>query len=811
MSIRVTKFHKSPEIQSQFVIEFELGPETKDPDWFELKQHNEDNSSIELAVTIDSVTKLSLSTWRLTISNLDITLPIDTPLGTIELPQLTPYPSDQQESETSPHNYFSDPLIKIAETKKKQSSKNNEISNSKGSFPRRLLHNEMKSDKKTTDHTTEDKRNISNKLIPLTFPFVRGIFWKWRYVLLGLGLVSVLQGVAPTLKSELESGLISQINDELISQKVKSTKQSISTVLSQPVIRLQRKPEGTDQALPERIALTLFSGASVIAALGWYFVIAFVVIVLEVAATKATARITKAIYACLRSEGLKKALATDPHQVESISNAAGEYTSAIHMGAGNAQQTYSYFLEAGQQVFSLVIIVSLIATKSAWFATCCLFIVSMQALICFIQAKHLRTSRQKLDSSRNSLLARTDDILSKRDILVAHEQQDVYSEKIDSYTNEMAELNRQLTVREAIYRGLSSLISDYGKILLLTLALILTLVISGDAIGDVGDAYFLASIYVRLFVPITNLLDRYDSLKRSESTSKTYLAVLAAPVNEFDSKTAIPHQFDEPINISLEDVTFSYHPDSATAPIIKNCSFTAPAGSICLILGPSGCGKTTIARLLLGFWRPSMGSIHLDGRDTKEMSGSEIRTLMSYVAQDDYIIDDTVRENLSWSDKSASSDAELIHNLVSVGIASNALDAETILEKPARFLSTGQQQRLSVARLMLDDAPIAILDEPLSGVDVFTMRDVLPHLKDALSMHQRTTLIISHRLVYASFVSHVVILGNRNPQRESQFETTVLEEGPKDVLLADQNSLFSKLYDASLNELGQIKRDNPKN
>ena len=118
MSIRVTKFHKSPEIQSQFVIEFELGPETKDPDWFELKQHNEDNSSIELAVTIDSVTKLSLSTWRLTISNLDITLPIDTPLGTIELPQLTPYPSDQQESETSPHNYFSDPLIKIAETKK---------------------------------------------------------------------------------------------------------------------------------------------------------------------------------------------------------------------------------------------------------------------------------------------------------------------------------------------------------------------------------------------------------------------------------------------------------------------------------------------------------------------------------------------------------------------------------------------------------------------------------------------------------------------------------------------------------------------
>jgi ABC-type multidrug transport system fused ATPase/permease subunit len=439
------------------------------------------------------------------------------------------------------------------------------------------------------------------------------------------------------------------------------------------------------------------------------------------------------------------------------------------------------------------------------FAVCCLLIVSAQAFISYLQGKRLSASRRQVDKKRNDLLARTDDILSKREILVAHEQQDAYCNKLDRYTDDVAEVMRHVTVREASYEGASRLISDYGKMFLLALALVLSLVISRDAIGDIGDVYFLSSMYVRLFVPIANLLNRYDLLKSAESTSETYLAVLAAPAADVAKAKCSPLELDRP-QISFQGITFTYPQSHSAIPVLRNCSFTIPGGSVCLLLGPSGCGKTTIARLLLGFWRPTEGTIHLDGHDTQELSSSQMRALMSYVAQGDYITDDTVRENLCWSDKAIPANVQLIDALARVGIASDAEQAKSILEQPARTLSTGQQQRLSIARLMLDNAPIAILDEPLSGVDVFTLREVLPHIKGALATGRRTVLIISHRLAFASLASHVVILGSdRSSPAESA--TTVLEEGPKDELLANRDSILSKLHEAAIAELGNAKRD----
>lgn len=631
-------------------------------------------------------------------------------------------------------------------------------------------------------------------MLGVTFPLIRHSLWRARWMLALLVLVSLLQGIAPAAKSQLESGLIAQANDELKGRADRAERHTLDEILKLPVNKLSRKPQGADQAFPDWVALLIFGGSTVRAALAWYFVVAAAVMLLDVIAATIISRISTSMFCRLRSEAMRKALETDPHQLPAMLNASGQLTAAIHFGAHAACRTYEYVLQAGAQLFGLVTVLTLLASKSLPFAGCCLVLVAVQILISYLQAQRLTSSREEVDRHRNELVGRTDDVLSKREIVVAHEQQDSYGAKLDEYTARMAEVMRRLDVREAFYRGLSNVVLDYGKMLLLALTLVAALWMSREVIADVGDVYFLSSIYVRLFLALAGLLSRYDSLKRSEGTSKTFLTVLAAPETDM-RHVEVAHDAAESTSLAIafERVSFAYPSSTLDDPTLREFSFQAPPGEVTLILGPSGCGKTTLARLLLAFWRPSTGRILLGARDSATMNGSAVRSLMSYVAQDDYITDDTVRENLCWSDRRRYSDDELCQVLTLVEIATDFEQARGLLDKPARELSTGQKQRLSVARLMLDESPIAVLDEPISGVDVFVMKELLPHLKLALAARQRTALLITHRLVFASLSTYIVILGREETAGGAPV-TVVREQGFKRDLLADPDSLLNQLY-----------------
>jgi ABC-type multidrug transport system fused ATPase/permease subunit len=285
---------------------------------------------------------------------------------------------------------------------------------------------------------------------------------------------------------------------------------------------------------------------------------------------------------------------------------------------------------------------------------------------------------------------------------------------------------------------------------------------------------------------------RYDSIKRSEATSKTFLDVIQSDEQKTrGSNTGKDEpQWLENRDINFSQVSFRYPQDKKD--VLCSCTFTVPAGKTTLLLGPSGSGKTTIARLLLKFWHHDQGSIQVGGRQINEYSGRKVRAHMSYVSQGDHIVDDTIRDNLSWGfSKTGSISPERMRDIIDVVAINTSNKGGDILGLLAKDLSIGEQQRLSIARMMLDESEIVIMDEPLAGVDVFTIRDLLPHLTRLLRERNHTVVMISHRLAFAGCADHVVVLIG--------FGEVVEQGAPKDLILS--NGVFASLHEAAVAEL----------
>jgi ATP-binding cassette subfamily B protein len=196
--------------------------------------------------------------------------------------------------------------------------------------------------------------------------------------------------------------------------------------------------------------------------------------------------------------------------------------------------------------------------------------------------------------------------------------------------------------------------------------------------------------------------------------------------------------------LTFENVWFSYEDGSA---VLRNVSFDIPAGARVGIVGRTGCGKTTLVGLMARFYDVSAGRILLDGVDIRDYRLADLRNQYAIVLQEPVLFSTTVAENIAFTRPDASDEE--------IAAAAAAAGAEEFIEVlPQRYqtqvgdrggrLSGGQRQRISVARAFLKDAPILILDEPTSAVDVQTETEMMAHTEEL--MRGRTTFMIAHRL-----------------------------------------------------------------
>lgn len=224
------------------------------------------------------------------------------------------------------------------------------------------------------------------------------------------------------------------------------------------------------------------------------------------------------------------------------------------------------------------------------------------------------------------------------------------------------------------------------------------------------------------------------------------------PAIDTSSTELSPAQFD----ITLSDVSFGYEPARR---IIDHVSFTVPQGTSCAIVGPSGSGKTTLCNLIARFWDVDEGTVQIGGEDVREYTADSVLSHISMVFQNVYLFNDTVASNIRYGDPSASDEAVVAaakcarcHDFIMA--LPNGYD--TVIGEGGATLSGGERQRISIARAMLKDAPIVILDEATSSVDPENEQALLAAI-EALTKG-KTLITIAHRLKTVQNVDQIIVL-----------------------------------------------------
>src|SRR6056297_293608 len=259
-------------------------------------------------------------------------------------------------------------------------------------------------------------------------------------------------------------------------------------------------------------------------------------------------------------------------------------------------------------------------------------------------------------------------------------------------------------------------------------------------VGAYGVLVFLTQ---RLLWPLTGLAEVIDLFERAMASTRRILDLLAEPVHVRDEGGKA---LQEPVkgDVVLDKVSFHY-PSSGAG--IRDISLTVPAGNTLALVGATGSGKSTLIKLLLRFYDPSHGEIRIDGQPIRDLSLKSLRGAIGLVSQDVYLFEGSIRENLAYGNPDAT-DAE-ITDAAKTAEAWNFIEAlpeglETPVGERGVRLSGGQRQRLSLARALLKDPPILVLDEATSAVDNETEAAIQRSLKRI--GHNRTVIMIAHRL-----------------------------------------------------------------
>ena len=231
--------------------------------------------------------------------------------------------------------------------------------------------------------------------------------------------------------------------------------------------------------------------------------------------------------------------------------------------------------------------------------------------------------------------------------------------------------------------------------------------------------------------------------------------------------------------IEFRNLTFAY--DTAQAPVLKNIALKIPAGKVCGIVGETGSGKSTLVNLMLRLYEPAEESILIDGVDIRRLPLSRLEETIGYVSQDIFLFSGSVRENLLLGVQNGEigkvEEAARIARLLPA-IESFSGGFETIIGERGVRLSGGQKQRAALARALIKNAPILILDDAFSSVDVETEEEILGELKQF--MRGRTTLLISHRISTVCEADMIVYLR----------DGAIIEQGTHGALLAQRGAYY---------------------
>ncbi|KGO73433.1 ABC transporter, integral membrane type 1 [Penicillium italicum] len=342
--------------------------------------------------------------------------------------------------------------------------------------------------------------------------------------------------------------------------------------------------------------------------------------------------------------------------------------------------------------------------------------------------------------------------------------------------------------------SLAFLNSGQNMIFSSALAAMMYLACNGVANGSmtVGDLVMVNQLVFQLSVPLNFLGSVYRELRQSLLDMETLFNLQKVNVTIKERPDAKPLQLTQGGQIRFENVTFGYHPER---PILKNATFTIPAGQKFAIVGPSGCGKSTILRLLFRFYDVQSGRILIDGQDIRDVTLDSLRKIIGVVPQDTPLFNDTIAHNIRYgridaSDEEVRQAAERahIHKLIE-GLPDGY---ETAVGERGMMISGGEKQRLAVSRLILKDPQLFFFDEATSALDTYTEQALLQNINSILKGKSRTSVFVAHRLRTICDSDQILVLK----------EGRVAEMGSHRELL-ERDGTYAELWNTQEQSIGR--------
>jgi ATP-binding cassette subfamily C protein CydC len=319
-------------------------------------------------------------------------------------------------------------------------------------------------------------------------------------------------------------------------------------------------------------------------------------------------------------------------------------------------------------------------------------------------------------------------------------------------------LNRKLgriERRQALISGLQDSLGDLLTNLAMLAALVLAIPLV--AAGEVRGVYlaFLALVALGAFEAVMPLGAAFRTIGRTTAAGERLFEVSDSEPAIRNPKSPLP--VPEDFTLQFDNVSFRYGEDEPFS--LEDVSFTLELGRKVAVVGPSGSGKSTLAALILRFRDSQGGGIRLGGRSLSEYAREDVRRLVSVVPQGTHVFNDTLKNNLLLADPEASDEAlelALERARISGFIERLPEGLDTYVGEHGTRLSGGERQRLAVARALLKDAPLLVLDEPTANLDTVTERELLASVWEA--GRDRAALLVTHRLVGMEEMDEILVM-----------------------------------------------------
>lgn len=331
--------------------------------------------------------------------------------------------------------------------------------------------------------------------------------------------------------------------------------------------------------------------------------------------------------------------------------------------------------------------------------------------------------------------------------LKANNAQARYMEELDRKIDAVEHQTWITEMGNAVFNGSARMVLKFG---IATTALVGGILLAGGKIDVLN--YFVALLVVsRIYDPLTTSLDNLTAILATDIPCRRMDEILSG-----EEQTGVETLFNQGCDIQFEHVAFSYNKGEK---VLQDVSFTAKQGEVTALIGPSGGGKTTISRLAARFWDVDSGKITVGGMDVSKVDPETLMSLYSIVFQDVTLFNNTIMENIRIGKKDATDEevlaaAKLAH---CDEFAEKMPDGyQTMIGENGSALSGGERQRISIARAFLKDAPIILLDEASSSLDVENESLIQASLSKLIQ--NKTVLIIAHRMRTVAGADRIVVL-----------------------------------------------------